>query len=205
MWAAPSEEGEMSTPRRIALIGTSGAGKTTLGREIARRLNTVFVEIDAIQHRAHWTRATVEELRAGIEAQIGGRDRWVIDDTCRRELGDFVSRRLDVILWLDLPLLLKLGRLCRRSWRRVRTREVLWNGNIETWRDVLVGKDSVLVHATLAHFRHRRTFPTRPDAQKIVRLRTLSEVDRWLSSTFAVISAPRALPDHMAAEERGAR
>jgi adenylate kinase family enzyme len=204
MWAAPLEAGTMSIPRRIALIGTSGAGKTTLGREIARRLHTVFVEIDAIQHKAHWTKATVEELRAGIEAQIGGHDRWVIDDTCQRELGDFVSGCLDVILWLDLPLLLKLGRLCRRSWRRVRTREVLWNGNFETWRDVFVGKDSVLVHATLAHFRHRRTFPARPDAQKIVRLRTPSEVDRWLSSTFSANGAPSAPPNDMAAEERGA-
>jgi adenylate kinase family enzyme len=180
----------MSSPQRIAIIGTSGAGKTTLGREIARRMNTVFVEVDSIQHKAHWTKATVEELRAGIEARIGGRDSWVIDDTCQRELGDFVSGRVDVILWLDLPLLLKLRRLCRRSWRRVRTREVLWNGNFETWRDVFVGKDSVLVHATRAHFRHRRTVPARPDVHKILRLRTPSEVDRWLSSTF---SAPRAL------------
>lgn len=193
----------MSTPRRIAILGTSGAGKTTLGREIAQRLNTVFVEIDAIQHKAHWTKATVEELRAGIEAQIGGRDRWVIDDTCQRELGDFVSSRLDIILWLDLPLILKLGRLCRRSWRRVCTREVLWKGNVETWRDVFIGKDSVLVHATLAHFRHRRTFPARPDVQKIVRLRTPSEVERWLSSTFSANGARSTLPDDMGAEDVG--
>src|SRR5918999_3384896 len=189
MWAARLEAGKMAIPRRIALIGTSGAGKTTLGRELARRLHTVFVEVDAIQHQAHWTKATVEELRAGIEARIGGRDSWVIDDTCRRELGDFISGRVDIILWLDLPLLLKLRRLCRRSWRRVRTREVLWNGNVETWRDVFVGKDSVLVHATLAHFRQRRMVPARPDAHKIVRLRTPSEVDRWLSSTFSATRA----------------
>jgi adenylate kinase family enzyme len=194
----------MSTLRRIAIIGTSSAGKTTLGREIARRMNTVFVEIDSIRHKAHWTKATVEELHAGIEVRIGGRDSWVIDDTCRRELGDFVSSRLDVILRLDLLLLLKLGRLCRRSWRRVCTREVLWNGNFETWRDVFVGKDSVLVHATRAHFRHRRTFSAGPVAQKILRLRTPSEVDRWLSSTFSTNGAPRAMPDEMAAEERGA-
>jgi len=113
--SATREEGAMSSPQRMAIIGTSGAGKTTLGREIARRMNTVFVEVDSIQHKAHWTRATVEELRAGIEARIRGCDSWGIDDTCRRELGDFVSGRLDVILRLDLPLLLKLGRLCRRS------------------------------------------------------------------------------------------
>jgi hypothetical protein len=86
----------------------------------------------------------------------------------------------------------------------VRTREVLWNGNVETWRDVFVGKDSVLIHATLAHFRHRRTFPARPDAQKIVRLRTPSEVERWLSSTFSANGARSTLPDDMATGERGA-
>lgn len=194
----------MSSPQRIAIIGTSGAGKTTLGREIARRMNTVFVEVDSIQHKAHWSKATVEELRAGVEARLGGRDSWVIDDTCQRELGDFVSGCLDLILWLDLPLLLKLGRLCRRSWRRVRTREVLWNGNFETWRDVFVGNDSVLVHATRAHFRHRRTFPARPDAHRILRLRTPSEVDRWLSSTFPAKGEPSPMPRETAAEERGA-
>jgi hypothetical protein len=174
------------------------------GREIARRMNTVSVEIDSIQHKAHWTTATVEELRAGIEARIGGRNSWVIDDTCRRELGDFVSARLDVILWLDLPLLLKVGRLCRRSWRRVRTRELLWNRNFETWHDVFVGNDSVLVHATRAPVRHRRTFPAGPDAQKIFRLRPPSDVDRWLSSTFSANGAPSAMLDEIAAEERGA-
>lgn len=194
----------MLRPQRIGILGTSGAGKTTLGREIARRMNTVFVEVDSIQHKAHWTKATIEELRAGIEARIGGRDSWVIDDTCRRELGDFVSGRLDVILWLDLPLLLKLGRLCRRSWRRVRTREVLWNGNFETWRDVFVGRDSVLVHATRAHFRDRRAMPARPDAHKILRLRTPSEVERWLSSMFPARGEPGSIPREFAADQGGA-
>jgi adenylate kinase family enzyme len=176
----------MPIPQRMAVLGTSGAGKSTLGREIARRLNTVFVEVDSIRYTGPgWARASVEQLRAGIEGQIGGRDRWVIDDTCRRELGDLVSGRLDLILWLDLPLLLKLGRVFRRSWRRVRRREPLWNGNFETWRDVLVGKDALLVHATRAHFRQRRTLPRRPDAHKILRLRTQREVERWLATTFA--------------------
>ncbi|HEX9871319.1 MAG TPA: hypothetical protein VGC99_22495, partial [Candidatus Tectomicrobia bacterium] len=140
--------------------------------------------VDSIQHKAHWTKASAEELRAGIEAAIGG--------------------RVDVIVWLDLPLALKLGRLCRRSWRRVRTREVLWNGNFETWRDVFMGRDSVLVHATRAHFRHRRTIPSRPDAHNIVRLRTPIEVDRWLSSMFPPTGELGSTPGDFAANQGGA-
>jgi adenylate kinase family enzyme len=194
----------MSSVRRIAIIGTSGAGKTTLGRELAKRLNTVFVEVDAIQHKAHWTKASAEELRAGIEAAIGGRYSWVIDDTCQRELGDFVSGRVDVIVWLDLPLVLKLGRLCRRSWQRVRTHEVLWNGNVETWRDVFMGHDSVLGHATRAHFRHKRTIPGRPDAHKIVRLRTPIEVERWLWAMCLSAVGQGSTLGNFAAHQRGA-
>jgi shikimate kinase len=37
--------------RRIAITASaSGNGKTTLGREVARRLDVPFVELDAIAH-----------------------------------------------------------------------------------------------------------------------------------------------------------
>jgi adenylate kinase family enzyme len=126
----------VSRPQRIAIVGGSGAGKTTLGRELARRLGGVFVEVDAIQHKAGWQKASAAEIAAGIRLALEDQASWVIDSTCQRELGDYVSDRADVILWLDMPLALKLARLIRRSWRRVRTREVLWNGNFETWRKV---------------------------------------------------------------------
>jgi adenylate kinase family enzyme len=169
------------TPRRIAIIGTSGAGKTTLGRELGRRLGAVFVEVDALQHKAGWTRATAEELGASIRSALEHESRWVIDGLCEREVGDFVRGQADLIIWLDLPLLLKLVRLFRRSWRRVRRREVLWNGNVETWRDVFLGRDAVLVHPLRKHFPQRRQILARPDAIRILRLRSPRQVARWLA------------------------
>src|SRR5262245_12457928 len=154
-------------PRRIAIVGGSGAGKTTLGRELAGLVGGIFVEVDAIQHKAHWTKASIEEIRLGIQAALDGRSTWVIDGLCEREVGDFISSRADVIVWLDLPLAVKLVRLLRRSWRRVRTGEVLWNGNIETWRDVFIGRDSVVAHPLRTHFRHRRQMIARSDQTKI--------------------------------------
>ncbi|HEX5010252.1 MAG TPA: shikimate kinase, partial [Planctomycetota bacterium] len=35
-----------STPARIVLIGMRGAGKTTVGRELAARLSRPFVDVD---------------------------------------------------------------------------------------------------------------------------------------------------------------
>src|SRR6266496_4341309 len=135
---------------RIALLGTSGAGKTTLGRELARRPGCVFVEVDALQHKANWVRATPDEVSAAVRAALAGKASWVIDGTCEREVGDFVSAQADVIVWLDLPLAVKLLRLLRRSWHRVRRQEVLWNGNTESW-----GLDTIGTESSAKHIFHK--------------------------------------------------
>ena len=168
--------------KRIAIVGGSGAGKTTLGRELAKLVDGVFVEVDAIQHQANWKKASTEEIRVGIHAVLGDEPSWVIDDTCEREVGDFITSRADLIVWLDLPLAVKLVRLLRRSWRRARNREVLWNGNVETWRGVFVGRDSVIAHPLRTHFRHRRRMLACSDSLKLVRLRSAREVELWLSA-----------------------
>jgi adenylate kinase family enzyme len=54
--------------RRVAIIASaSGNGKTTLGRELARRLDVPFVELDALVHGPGWTETPDDELRALIE------------------------------------------------------------------------------------------------------------------------------------------
>jgi hypothetical protein len=62
----------------VSVIGSTGAGKTTFGRELARRLNVPFVELDSIYHQANWTPLPDEDFRRAVAGRIAG-DSWVVD------------------------------------------------------------------------------------------------------------------------------
>jgi hypothetical protein len=182
----------MERPRKIVIKGTSGAGKTTLGGELGRRLGLPFVELDALAQGPNWQVASPHELRASVDAALAGRDRWIVDGNYDSRLGDFVNAQADLVVWLDLPLGVKLRRLLRRTHRRVSRREALWNGNRETWLGAFWGRESLFVWMLRAHFRHRREFPARFAGKNVVRLRSPAEVERWLATLAAPCEAREA-------------
>ena len=163
------------------MIGSSsGSGKTTFGRELARRLDVPFVELDALNHGPNWTEATPEELRAKVEPLVA-RDAWVIDGGYMGKLGDLVVARADTVVWLDLPIRVWFPRLLARTLRRILGRETLWNDNRESIRSAFWGRDSLFGFALRMHFRRRRTYPERLAAYNVVRLRTPADVERFLA------------------------
>jgi adenylate kinase family enzyme len=169
--------------QRVAIIASaSGNGKTTLARELGRRLAAPVVELDALVHGPGWTQMADDELRATVEPVLAG-ESWVIDGTYRRKLGDLVLRNADTVVWLDLPVQVWLPRLLRRSVRRLLGREPLWNENRETLRGVLLGRDALIPWALRAHFTRRRRYPVELASYPVVRLRTPEEVERWLETS----------------------
>jgi adenylate kinase family enzyme len=125
--------------RKVTVIASaSGNGKTTLGRELARRLGVQFVELDALVHGPGWVETPDDELRALVEPIVAS-DAWVIDGTYRGKLGDLVIESADVVVWLDLPMRVWMPRLVRRTWRRWRRHEELWNDNRESLRGAVWG------------------------------------------------------------------
>jgi adenylate kinase family enzyme len=178
------------TGRKVAIIASaSGNGKTTLGREVAARLGVPFVELDALVHGPGWTETSDEELQR-IVAPIVASDGWVIDGTYQRKIGRLVLDAAETVVWLDLPLRIWLPRLVRRSARRLRGAEPLWNDNRETLRSLLWGRESLFGYALTSHFRRRREWPAELAGHPVVRLRTPAEIARWL----AAVTPPPAPP-----------
>ena len=171
----------MEGVRRIAIIASaSGNGKTTLGRRLAHLTGLRFVELDALVHGPGWSETPDAALRAAL-APIVAADGWVIDGTYQHKLGDLVLVNADLIIWLDLPMRVWLPRLIRRTGRRMRRREELWNGNRESLRAAVWGRDSLFGYAFRTHARRRREWPDQLAGLRVIRLRTNEEVERLVA------------------------
>jgi len=163
---------------RIAVIGSSCSGKTTLAARLAAALGVAHVELDALHHGPNWQEASAEELRARVEAELEGLDGWVTDGNYMGKLGMCLIDQADTIVWLDPPLRKLLPRIYRRTRQRRRDRVELWNpGNFETWR----GWWTLSSFAMRTHHRRRRYWPRRFEGRRVVRLRSSVEADAWFA------------------------
>jgi adenylate kinase family enzyme len=147
----------MNLPGKIAIAGPTSSGKTTLARRLSALTGAPHIELDALFHGPNWTPAEEHVFRARVSAAID-QQAWITDGNYKA-IRDLTWGNADLVIWLDFPLPLTLVRLLRRTNRRIRAREELWNGNRESWRVMLTSKDSLIWWALTTHQRHRRSYP----------------------------------------------
>lgn len=169
-------------PRRVAVAGVSGVGKTTLARRVAATFGTPHVEIDALHHGPNWTprSAFLDDVRALV-----ARDRW-ITEWQYQVARPLIAERADLLVWLDLPFwTVTFPRVVRRTLRRRLTREVLWNGNVEPpVRTVFTDREHIVRWAIGTRRRYRTAVPALAAAHPhltVVQLRSRRQVRRWLA------------------------
>jgi adenylate kinase family enzyme len=169
---------------RIRIVGTSGSGKTTLGRRLARRLDLPHVELDGLHWEPGWQPAGRDVFQGRIEEATSGPG-WVVDgnysDAAERALR---WESVDTLIFLDYSLPVILRRVTARTLRRMATGVELWNGNRETWRD-LVSRDSIILWSLTTYRRRRRQYRAllrRPETAHVtvIHLRSPREAERWL-------------------------
>jgi adenylate kinase family enzyme len=166
---------------KIAVVGTTCSGKTTVARRLAAHHGVPHVELDALHWGAGWSEPSTEDFRERVEEALAA-DGWVADGSYHGKLGDLVLERSDLVVWLDPPLWTILGRLSARTLRRIRGREELWGGNRETWRGAFLSRDSLFLWALKTHRPRRKRYEERLACYEVVRLRSAAEAESWLAT-----------------------
>jgi adenylate kinase family enzyme len=163
--------------RRVAVIGPSCSGKTTVSRELAAHLGVPHVELDALHHDAGWNEAPAELLQERVVAALAAaHDGWVVDGNYFGKLGDLVIGQADTVVWLDLPYSTAIRRVLWRTGSRLARRTELWNGNRERLRDTL-GRNSIVWWVLRTH----RGFAAKWEARlaghpNVIRLRDVQSI-----------------------------
>ncbi|HEY0640211.1 MAG TPA: AAA family ATPase [Pseudonocardiaceae bacterium] len=170
-------------PRRIAVSGTSGAGKSALARTVAAVTGSPYQELDALYHGPGWTPR--DSFVADVEAFTSA-GAWVTEWQFA-QTRPLIAERADLLVWLDHPRPLVMTRVLRRTIRRRVRRTPLWNGNVEgsLWQ-AFTDRDDVLWWAWRSHrSRGERALALLdgPAASRlvVVRLRGQRQVDAWLA------------------------
>ena len=128
-------------PRRILVYGVTGSGKTTLARRISEKTGLPFIDVDELTWLPGWVEVSAEE-QVAIISQIVAKDEWVMD-TAYGKWSHIVLPRAELIVGLDYPRWLSLGRLLRRTFLRALLKTPACNGNYERWSN-LWRRDSIV-------------------------------------------------------------
>lgn len=129
--------------KRIIVIGSSGAGKTTLARELAAKLDIPHVELDGLYHQANWQPARPEDFLASVRAATKSGS-WILCGNYYSRIGQEIWPQADTIVWCNYSFRRVFWQLLCRTLRRSVRRTELWNGNQEQFF-ALFTKDSIIL------------------------------------------------------------
>jgi adenylate kinase family enzyme len=101
--------------KRVLVIGSGGAGKSTFARRLGEKLGLPVIHLDRVYWRADWVEPPKEEWRRKVE-ELCAREAWVIDGNYSGTL-DIRLNACDAVIFLDLPRALCLWRVSRRALR----------------------------------------------------------------------------------------
>lgn len=121
---------------RVMVVGTSGSGKTTFARRLAKVLDVPHIELDAINWQPGWRDLTTHdpaEFDRRVEAAASD-DGWVTDGSYGR-VWPILARRAHHIVWIDYSRAVVMRRVIWRSLVRAIGGKELWpgTGNRETF------------------------------------------------------------------------
>lgn len=166
-------------PTRILVYGVTGSGKTTLARRIGEATGLPWHEADQLTWEPGWTEVPLDEQKRRIQSLCDGEE-WVLDTAYGKWL-EIPLERAQLIVGLDYPRWVSLGRLLKRTVTRARDGLPVCNGNRETWRQAF-SRDSIVAWH-FKSFAHKRARLRRwvAEGRPVLVFRSPRKTEQWLS------------------------
>jgi len=101
--------------KRILIVGSAGAGKTTLARYVSQQLALPLIHLDQVFWRPGWIAPSVTSWEQQV-AQLVAQPTWVMDGYYR-DILDMTCRAADTIIFLDISHQRCTYRVCLRYLR----------------------------------------------------------------------------------------
>jgi adenylate kinase family enzyme len=166
-------------PQRIAILGITGAGKSTLSRRIAQKTGLPLFHMDSLFWRGKWEEVPEAEYLRAHDEILKNNERWIIEGWVSPAMEERL-KQADLIIYLDYPGWLCALRYIERAFkhRKIARPELPSESRDHfKWRRFFLllfrgerpGTEASLVHVNPA---------------KIVRLKTPEETERYLSGSF---------------------
>jgi len=103
--------------KRILVIGSGGAGKSTFARRLGEALGIEVVHLDALYWKPGWVEPSKEEWAHTVEGVLK-RDAWIMDGNYSGSLAPRIDA-CEAAIFLDLPRTTCLWRVLQR-WAKYR-------------------------------------------------------------------------------------
>lgn len=175
---------------RIAVIGTSGSGKSTFAARLAQMRAVPFIELDLINWRPGWHDRAEQEpdaFKADVAAALSAPE-WTLAGNYGL-VREMVWAAATHVVWLDLPRSVVMRQVIVRSFQRALSGRDVFPGCREDWTRMLEREHPVR-WAWDTYARRKASYAARfedPAFAHLTRLRVCSraEADACLVSLAA--------------------
>ena len=166
--------------KKVAVFGNTGAGKSTLSRNLAQKTGLPLVTLDMIEYRPGGEPVPHEEyLRA--HADIIVQDAWVIDGFGCVPSAWQRFKTADTLVYLDLPLYVHAWWVTKRFFKGLFKNPEGWPEGSPLWKSTMKSyRNMWLCHQKLTP-RYRKMVDEYQDSKTVFHLRSPQEIRRFLA------------------------
>ena len=123
---------------KIAILGYTGAGKSTLARRIGEKYDIPVLHLDKVNYTKNWKIRDIHESKEIVEDFLEN-ESWVIDGNYSKLEQDRRVEEADIIIFLDFPRFECLKRAYKRYKENIgKTREDVAPGNTEKFDFIFI-------------------------------------------------------------------